>query len=137
MLGKHIKVENYPGKMPEVPLNKDLIEWVLENLFKNSVDAIRRTEGLIEIKTEYIERDDLVRIHHIDNGRGIPWEEHVNIFSPGYTTKDRGWGLGLTFAKRIVEDYHNGRIYVSWSQRDKGTAFCIDLPVTNSAGKPV
>ena len=136
MLSKHIAVKNYPGKIPKVPVNKDLIEWVMENLFKNSVDAISRTEGLIEIKTEFIERENLVRIHHIDNGRGIPWDEHVNIFSAGYTTKDRGWGLGLTLAKRIVEDYHNGRIYVSWSQKDKGTAFCIVLPVMNPASKP-
>ena len=137
MLSKQIKVKDYLGEIPEVPVNKDLFEWVLENMFKNSVDAIRRSEGLIEVKTEYLERENFVRIHHIDNGRGIPWEEHINIFSPGYTTKDRGWGLGLTFAKRIIEDYHNGRIYVSWSQRDKGTAFCIDLPVTNSTSKPV
>ena len=136
MMSKHIAVKNYPSKMPKVPVNKDLLEWVLENLFKNSVDALSRTEGLIEIKTEFIERDDLVRIHHIDNGRGIPWDEHMNIFSPGYTTKNRGWGLGLTLAKRIVEDYHNGRIYVSWSQRDKGTAFCVDLPVVNPASNP-
>lgn len=136
MLSKHIVVKNYPGNMPKVPVNKDLLEWVLENLFKNSVDAISRTEGLIEVKTEFIERDNLVRIHHIDNGRGIPWDEHINIFSPGYTTKNRGWGLGLTLAKRIVEDYHNGRIYVSWSQKDKGTAFCVDLPVMNPASKP-
>ena len=137
MFSKQIKVKYSPGKMPDVPVNKDLIEWVLENLFKNSVDAISRTEGLIEVKTEYVERENIVRIHHIDNGRGVPWEKHINIFSPGYTTKDRGWGLGLAFAKRIIEDYHHGRIYVSWSQRDKGTAFCIDLPVTNSTGRPV
>ena len=136
MMSKHIAVKSYPSKMPKVPVNKDLLEWVLENLFKNSVDAISRTEGLIEIKTEFIERDHIVRIHHIDNGRGIPWDEHMNIFSPGYTTKNRGWGLGLTLAKRIVEDYHNGRIYVSWSQRDKGTAFCVDLPVVNHASNP-
>lgn len=135
IMSKRIAVKNYPGKIPKVPVNKDLIEWVMENLFKNSVDAISRTEGLIEIKTEFIERDELVRIHHIDNGRGIPWEEHSNVFSAGFTTKDRGWGLGLTLAKRIVEDYHNGRIYVSWSQKDKGTAFCIDLPAMNPAGK--
>ena len=137
MMSKHIAVKNYSSTMPKVPVNKDLLEWVLENLFKNSVDAISRTEGLIEIKTEFIERDELVRIHHIDNGRGIPWEEHMNIFSPGYTTKNRGWGLGLTLAKRIVEDYHNGRIYVSWSQKDKGTAFCVDLPVMNPASNSV
>jgi signal transduction histidine kinase len=71
-----------------------------------------------------------VRITHTDNGKGISWEDQKKIFAPGYTTKKRGWGLGLTLAKRIVEDYHKGRIYLSWSQKDKGTAFCIDLPVS-------
>ncbi len=137
MLGKRIEIKSYPVDMPKVPLNRDLIEWVLENLFKNSVDAIQRDEGLIEIKTEYLEREALVRIHHSDNGRGISWDDHKNVFSPGYTTKTRGWGLGLTLAKRIVEDYHNGHIYVSWSQKGSGTAFCIDLPVTNPAGTSV
>ncbi len=133
MLGKRIEIKNYYADMPEVPLNRDLIEWVLENLFKNSVDAIQKSEGLIEIKPEFLERENIVRIHHIDNGRGISWDEHKNVFSPGYTTKTRGWGLGLTLAKRIIEDYHNGHIYVSWSQKGEGTAFCIDLPVNNPA----
>lgn len=135
LLGKHIEIKTYPCDMPKVALNKDLIEWVFENLFKNSVDAIEINEGLIEIKTEYIECDNIVRIQHTDNGRGISWDDHKNIFSPGYTTKTRGWGLGLTLAKRIVEDYHNGHIYVSWSQKGKGTAFCIELPVKMPVSK--
>ncbi len=129
MVGKRIEIKCSYAKAPKIPLNRDLIEWVLENLFKNAVDAIDKSEGLIEIKTEYIEVDDIVRIQHIDNGRGISWDNQKNIFSPGFTTKTRGWGLGLTLAKRIIEDYHKGRIYVAWSQSNKGTAFQIDLPV--------
>jgi len=131
LIGKRIEIKGPDGSTPKIPLNRDLLEWVLENLFKNSVDAINKTEGLIDITTEYVQPEEVVRIYHRDNGKGIPWEEHIKIFSPGYTTKDRGWGLGLTLAKRIIEDYHNGRIYVSWSQTDKGTTFCIDLPVKN------
>lgn len=129
LLGKHIEIKRDQGFMPAVAFNKDLIEWVLENLFKNSVDAIEKNTGLIIIKTEYIECDNIVRIQLSDDGRGISWDEHKNVFSPGYTSKTRGWGLGLTLAKRIVEDYHHGRIYVAWSQKGKGTAFNIDLPV--------
>ena len=132
LLGKRIEIKNYPCEKPNVPLNKDLIEWVLENLFKNAIDAIKKSEGIIEIKTEYIECDNILRIQHIDNGRGISWDEHKNVFTPGYTTKTRGWGLGLNLAKRIVEDYHHGRIYILWSQKNKGTAINIDLPVNRA-----
>jgi C4-dicarboxylate-specific signal transduction histidine kinase len=105
---------------------------VFENLLKNSVDAIVKNDGLIEIRTEHIACDRIVRIYHGDNGKGISWEAQKRIFAPGYSTKKRGWGLGLTLAKRIVEDYHKGRIYVNWSQKDKGTVFCVDLPVDAS-----
>jgi signal transduction histidine kinase len=128
LLGKHIGIKLSCGDLPQVAANRHLIEWVFENLLKNSVDAITKPDGEIEIKTEYIENDRLVRITHSDNGKGISWEDQKKIFAPGFTTKKRGWGLGLTLAKRIVEDYHKGRIYLAFSQKDKGTVFCIDLP---------
>jgi signal transduction histidine kinase len=127
-LGKHIEIRLTPGALPQIHANKQLIEWVFENLLKNSVDAIVKVDGLIEIKTEYLAGEKIVRISHADNGKGISWEDQKKIFAPGFTTKKRGWGLGLTLAKRIVEDYHKGKIYLSWTQKDKGTAFCIDLP---------
>lgn len=131
LLGKHIEIKTMLNdNIPLIPINRDLLEWVLENLFKNSVDAIQKIEGSIELKSEYLACDSKVRIHHIDNGKGISWDDQESIFSPGYTTKTRGWGLGLALAKRIVEDYHRGKIYVSWSQKGKGTAFCIDLPIS-------
>jgi signal transduction histidine kinase len=132
LLGKHIEIRSEFNTLPLVAVNKELMEWVFENLLKNSVDAIVKNDGIIEIKTEYIACDKIVRIYHRDNGKGISWEAQKRIFAPGYSTKKRGWGLGLTLAKRIVEDYHQGRIYVNWSQKDKGTLFCIDLPVDAS-----
>ncbi len=132
LLGKHIELQSQFAALPPVAVNKELMEWVFENLLKNSLDAIVKNDGRIEVRTEYIACDKIVRIFHSDNGKGISWEDQKKIFAPGYSTKKRGWGLGLTLAKRIVEDYHKGRIYVNWSQKDKGTVFCIDLPVDPS-----
>lgn len=129
ILGKKIEIVTTLGDLPKVAFNKDLLEWVLENLFKNAIDAIEQNNGLIEIKTQYIAVDNIARLIHADNGRGIPWEHHKRVFAPGYTTKSRGWGLGLTLAKRIIEDYHSGRIYIAWSNKGKGTSFNIDLPL--------
>jgi signal transduction histidine kinase len=129
LLGKHIEIKLACGSLPQVAANRYLVEWVFENLLKNSVDAITKADGEIEIKTEYIEAEHVVRITHSDNGKGISWDDQKKIFAPGFTTKKRGWGLGLTLAKRIIEDYHKGRIYLAFSQKDKGTVFCIDLPV--------
>jgi signal transduction histidine kinase len=105
---------------------------VFENLMKNSIDAMNKNDGVIEIKTEYLQHEKIVRIHLFDNGKGVPKESQKTIFAPGFTTKKRGWGLGLTLAKRIIEDYHKGRIFVNWSQKDKGTIFFIELPANRS-----
>jgi signal transduction histidine kinase len=131
LLKKHIDIRFELGEIPEINVNRDLLEWVFENVMKNAIDAIVQDNGLIEIKTEFIESENIVRVLHRDNGKGMSRDVQHQIFSPGFTTKKRGWGLGLTLSKRIVEDYHNGRIYVSWTQKDRGTVFCIDLPVTS------
>jgi signal transduction histidine kinase len=135
LLRKTIEIKTEFGTLPQVNLNKDLLEWVLENLMKNSVDAIHHDRGAIEIRTENVAHKNVVRTYVTDNGSGISWEDQKKVFSPGFTTKKRGWGLGLTLAKRIVEDYHNGQIYVNWSQKGKGTTICIDLPVKEPLGK--
>ena len=109
-------------------INIDLISWVFENLFKNSLDAIDVQYGKIILRAIYVKVDKKIRITHHDNGRGIPKEQRAGVFNPGFTTKKRGWGLGLTLAKRIVEEYHGGKIYISWSQLGKGTEFVIELP---------
>jgi signal transduction histidine kinase len=131
LLRKKIEIRFSFGEIPQIDVNRDLLEWVFENLMKNSIDAMNRDDGLIEIKTEFSRFENRVRIHHIDNGKGVPKEAQKSIFAPGYTTKKRGWGLGLTLAKRIVEDYHRGKIFVNWSQKDKGTVFFIELPAVN------
>ncbi|MFW5813222.1 MAG: sensor histidine kinase [Fibrobacterota bacterium] len=133
---RRITMEASFGELPRIAVNRELLEWVFENMIKNSIDAIQKSDGIIEIRTEYVGCDHLVRITHRDNGKGVLKEDYRKIFAPGYTTKKRGWGLGLTLAKRIIEDYHGGRIYISWSQKEKGTVFTIDLPV-RSVGKAV
>ena len=105
-----------------------LLEWVLENLIKNAVDAMEGA-GSITITTALEGRQ--ARITVTDTGRGIPRKNQKTVFNPGYTTKKRGWGLGLTLAKRIIEQYHKGRIFVSHSEPGVGTTFCILLPLVN------
>ncbi|MDE6772514.1 MAG: ATP-binding protein, partial [Muribaculaceae bacterium] len=108
-----------------VLLSDPLFEWVMENLVKNAVDAMGG-EGAITISTGMDKGK--VWIEVADTGKGIARKNFKNVFSPGFTTKKRGWGLGLTLVKRIIEDYHGGRIYVKDSEIGKGTTFRIDLP---------
>lgn len=107
-----------------VPLNIPLFEWVLENICKNSMDAIDGN-GLIHISV--IDNSKFVFVDITDNGKGIPRNRHKTIFKPGYTTKERGWGLGLSLTKRIVEEYHGGKIFVASSEIGKGTTIRIIL----------
>lgn len=108
-----------------VMLCQSLFEWVMENLTKNAVDAMSG-EGRIDITVK--NKNDIVTILIKDTGKGIPRKNFKTVFNPGYTTKKRGWGLGLTLVKRIIEEYHNGKIYVKESEVGKGTTFCIELP---------
>lgn len=112
----------------KVMLNKPLFEWVIENLIRNAMDAIE-AKGDIDVSiTEYGKN---VRIDVTDNGKGLSANKQKTVFRPGYTTKSRGWGLGLSLAKRIIEDYHNGKIYVASSELGKGTTFRISLRKVN------
>jgi len=135
LLRKRITIGCDFTSIPFVHANRDLLEWVFENMLKNAIDAITTTDGRIGIRTEHLPGDDIVRIKFSDNGQGISWETQKKVFSPGFTTKRRGWGLGLTLAKRIIEDYHDGKIYISWSQHGKGTIFNIDLPVIRNVDR--
>ena len=108
-----------------VDLNPSLFEWVLENLTKNAVDAM---EGKGAIVFNIEDKDNLVMIDVKDTGKGIPPGKLKTVFEPGFTTKKRGWGLGLSLAKRIVEEHHNGKIIVLNSVVDEGTTFRIILP---------
>ncbi len=108
-----------------VKLSRSLFEWVMENLTKNAVDAMQG-EGSIDITTGADKSGIWIEV--TDTGKGIARKNFKTVFNPGYTTKKRGWGLGLTLVKRIVEDYHGGRIYVKDSELGKGTTFRIEFP---------
>lgn len=116
-----------PSGPCKVALCAPLFEWVVENLCKNAVDAIAR-EGEIRIQVQ--DAGDLYTIDVTDTGKGIPKKDFKSVFRPGFTTKTRGWGLGLSLAKRIVEEYHKGKIYVRKSELGHGTTFRIELKKT-------
>ncbi len=108
----------------EAPLNAALFSWVIENLCKNAIDAIQNY-GTITIGLK--EKDNNVLIDITDTGKGLSKSQFKIVFNPGYSTKKRGWGLGLSLAKRIIENYHKGKIFVKWSEPGKGTTFRIVL----------
>ncbi len=109
-----------------VKISRSLFEWVMENLTKNAVDAMQG-EGSIDITTGSDKSGAWIEV--ADTGKGIARKNFKTVFKPGYTTKKRGWGLGLTLVKRIVEDYHGGRIYIKDSELGRGTTFRIEFPV--------
>ena len=106
-------------------LNSELFEWVIENLVKNALDAIEQKEGKINISVKSTRKN--VEIEVSDNGKGIDLKRRKDVFRPGYSTKRRGWGLGLSLSKRIIETYHKGKIYVKTSAIGEGTIFRIEL----------
>lgn len=126
-----VKLTMTPGPEPlTVELSAPLLEWVIENLIKNAVDAMEG-RGAISIRT-FAEAGNAV-IEVSDTGKGIARKDFKTVFNPGYTTKKRGWGLGLTLAKRIVAEYHHGRIFVKDSEPGRGTTFRIQLPLSGAA----
>ena len=108
-----------------INMNASLFEWVIENLCKNAVDAMGGKIGSITLRLEETDKRAIVEVS--DTGKGIKKKDIRNVFRPGFTTKERGWGLGLSLAKRIVEEYHHGKIYVKSSEVGKGTTFRIEL----------
>ncbi|MDR1672068.1 MAG: HAMP domain-containing histidine kinase [Bacteroidales bacterium] len=115
-----------PEHLVMAPLSEPLFGWVIENLCKNALDAM---SGVGKISVELTDGKNQITVNIADTGKGIPKRKHKAIFKPGYTTKSRGWGLGLSLSKRIIEEYHNGRIFVLHSEPDKGTTFRIILKV--------
>ncbi|MFK8009206.1 MAG: sensor histidine kinase [Saprospiraceae bacterium] len=121
-------VFEFPGLEKEplyAQLNAPLFNWVTENLLRNALDAMG---GKGKISARVTEEKDLIIIDISDTGKGIPSNKLKTVFKPGYSTKKRGWGLGLSLAKRIIESYHSGKIFVKKSQIDEGTTFSIKLP---------
>ena len=116
---------NYEKSTITIPVSVVLLNWVIENICKNAVDAMKG-EGLIQIQIQ--EQQNHVSIHIIDSGQGIPVDLISSIFKPGVTSKKRGWGLGLSLSQRIIEQYHKGKIYVQSSVEGEGTTFGISLP---------
>jgi two-component system, sporulation sensor kinase D len=122
------KLINFEFSAPNEPilvdLNAPLYSWTIENLVKNSIDAMK---GKGDLKIEVLNTDRYVKVHVSDTGKGLAKQNFKKIFDPGYTSRKRGWGLGLSLAKRIIEDYHNGRIKVKSSTLGKGTVMEISL----------
>ena len=114
-----------PNEDVIINMNASLFEWVIENLCKNAVDAMGGKLGSITLRLEETDKRAIVEVS--DTGKGIKKKDISNVFRPGFTTKKRGWGLGLSLAKRIVEEYHHGKIYVKNSEIGKGTTFRIEL----------
>ena len=117
--------DTVPGALIQV--NESLFEWVIENLLKNALDAIK-DQGQITISATQKGKEYIIDVS--DTGKGIPKSQFKEVFKPGFTTKKRGWGLGLSLSKRVVENYHNGRIFVLSSEVGKGTTFRVILPVS-------
>ncbi len=128
--GKRVRLDVDVPEGLHAPLNAELFEWVIENLLKNALDAIEKDEGRIQIAAH--REDGRIFIDVKDDGRGVDRRQWKNVFRPGYSTKKRGWGLGLSLAKRIVEDYHGGALLLTHSKPGHGTTFRIELP---AAGK--
>ncbi len=127
-ISSRITITSHIHQDVELPLSAPLFEWVLEVLCKNSADAMSGT-GSIEISGQI--KDDRFIIDVTDTGKGIARKNFSSVFKAGYTTKQRGWGLGLSLSKRIIEKYHHGRIYVFQSIVGKGTTFRIELPLVS------
>lgn len=119
---------NAPSAPLYTNISPPLFSWVIENLTKNAVDAMG---GQGEISYTLSEKGNIIYLEIQDTGKGLPKSKHKTIFNPGYTTKSRGWGLGLSLAKRIIESYHKGKIYVKSSEIGVGTTFCIELKKSN------
>ena len=116
---------HYPDGEPLfIKLNVPLFEWVIENLCKNAIDAMN---GSGQIDLLVLKRNGEIMIDVTDNGKGMDRRKFKAVFTPGFTTKKRGWGLGLSLAKRIIEEYHGGKIFVKQSELNVGTTFRIVL----------
>lgn len=118
-------VKDFPDHDVIVRINASLFEWVIENLSKNAVDAMGGESGTITLHVEDTDTKAIIEVS--DTGKGIRKKDISNVFRPGFTTKKRGWGLGLSLAKRIVEEYHHGHIFVKSSEVGIGTTFRIEL----------
>jgi signal transduction histidine kinase len=120
-------VERY-HEVPPVNLNPELMEWAIENLIANALSALDKRPGLVEVEVGLRPQTETVEVTVRDNGRGMSREEQSRAFEPGFTTRSRGWGLGLALARRVVQDYHGGRLEIRSSVPGQGTTMVISFP---------
>lgn len=130
-----VTIEEHLGEPLKLEMNRELLTWVIENLLKNSVEAVECQNGKIEVSTGIDKSGKNAFILVTDNGRGVPTREQGKIFAPGYTTKKRGWGLGLSLARRIVEEYHKGKLSLVESIPNQKTTFQVCLPLRSKKGR--
>jgi len=123
-----VEIRERYGEVPPINLNRELLAWALENLLTNAVSALDKRPGLIEVTVDRRKETESVEVSVTDNGRGMSPAELKRAFEPGYTTKRRGWGLGLAMARRVVREYHGGQIYVRHSAPGQGTTVVISFP---------
>jgi len=122
-----LKLEIEPG-LPEAAMNQELIGWVLENLIKNSLNAADKGAGRVQVRVRPLAAGKGIAVSVRDNGRGVTAGMERQIFRPGVSTRQRGWGLGLPLSRRIVEEYHRGRLDLTWSEPGAGAEFTVILP---------
>lgn len=125
-MGKRVELVYRPSNVRTMRINRELFEWVMENLVKNALDAIETGEGTITIHVHDSPRAVFIDVS--DTGKGIDPSYRKDVFRPGFSTKKRGWGLGLSLSKRIIESYHKGKIFIKESKVGSGTTFRIRLP---------
>ena len=126
--GRRIEIEERYEEVPPVNLNRELLEWVLENVLTNAVSALDQGRGKIEVIVQRRKETEAVEVLVRDTGRGMTPAEVRRAFDPGYSTRSRGWGLGLALARRVVQDYHGGRIDIRESAPGQGTTVAIVFP---------
>ncbi len=126
-IGKNVQINNQVEEGLLLNGNSILVSWALENIIKNAIDAIDHDKGKIEIKN--IKGNNTIFITISDNGRGIPYKDRKNVFRPGFSSKSKGWGMGLSLVKRIIEDIHAGKIEVKESSKTEGTTIQISIPL--------
>jgi signal transduction histidine kinase len=128
-LGRPVRLETQVGEVEPAPLNAELLEWVCENLIKNALDAIDKTPGVVQVSCQQVPETRRIEILVRDNGKGMPPAVQRRIFEPGFTTKQGGWGMGMVLVRRIVEEYHGGRVEVLKSSPGEGSTLRVSLPM--------
>jgi two-component system, NtrC family, sensor histidine kinase KinB len=126
-LGKQVRIETRIEELAEVPIAPQLLDWAVENLLKNGLDAIDKDVGKLEVSCR-ANGEGWIEIVVRDNGKGMSAALQRRVFDPGFSTKQRGWGMGLALVRRIVEEVHRGRIDIPWSVEGEGSAFRIRIP---------